>query len=176
MTEESYAKALGSRLRAIRMQQGLSLHGVEAKSDGRWKAVVVGSYERGDRAVTVARLAELADFYGVPVSELLPDGMSPAAAAAPPPRMVIDLEQLQTVPADAAAPLHRYAATIQSQRGDYNGRVLSIRQEDLRSLAVIYDRSPGDLADQFISWGVLNPEARAAAEATPHAAAASANE
>ena len=62
-----YARALGARLRAIRQQQGLSLQGVEKKSSGRWKAVVVGSYERGDRAVTVARLAELADFYGVPV-------------------------------------------------------------------------------------------------------------
>ena len=43
-----YARALGARLRAIRTQQGLSLHGVEKKSKGRWKAVVVGSYERGD--------------------------------------------------------------------------------------------------------------------------------
>ena len=68
-----YAKALGGKLRAIRQQQGLSLHGVEQKSGGRWKAVVVGSYERGDRAVTVQRLSELAVFYGVPVSELLPD-------------------------------------------------------------------------------------------------------
>ncbi|MGH3547401.1 MAG: helix-turn-helix domain-containing protein, partial [Pseudonocardiaceae bacterium] len=69
-----YAKALGSKLRGIRQQQGLSLHGVEQKSAGRWKAVVVGSYERGDRAVTVQKLAELADFYGVPVPELLPEG------------------------------------------------------------------------------------------------------
>ncbi len=38
-----YARALGGRLRAIRTQQGLSLHGVEEKSEGRWKAVVVGS-------------------------------------------------------------------------------------------------------------------------------------
>ena len=67
-----YAKTLGARLRAIRTQQGLSLHGVEEKSRGRWKAVVVGSYERGDRSVTVQKLAELADFYGVPLSEQLP--------------------------------------------------------------------------------------------------------
>jgi transcriptional regulator with XRE-family HTH domain len=156
-----YAKALGARLRAIRQQQGLSLHGVEEKSDSRWKAVVVGSYERGDRAVTVQKLAELADFYGVPVSELLPDS-SPAAATEPPPRLVIDLEQLNQVPAEKAGPLARYAQTIQSQRGDYNGRVLSIRQEDLRTLAVIYDQSPGALTEQLITWGVLNPEARRA--------------
>jgi hypothetical protein len=40
--------------------------------------------------------------------------------------------------------------------------VLSIRQEDLRSLAVIYDASPSQLTDQLIGWGVLNAEARRA--------------
>ena len=159
-----YAKALGARLRAIRTQQGLSLHGVEEKSEGRWKAVVVGSYERGDRAVTVQRLSELSDFYGVPVSELLPEGHTVATATEPTPRLVIDLEQLSSVPAQQSAPLARYAATIQSQRGDYNGRVLSIRQEDLRSLAVIYDASPSALTEQLIGWGVLNAEARRAIE------------
>ncbi len=159
-----YAKALGAKLRAIRTQQGLSLHGVEDKSQGRWKAVVVGSYERGDRAVTVQRLSELAEFYGVPVAELLPEGVS-ANGGEPAARIVIDLEQLQQVPADQAAPLARYAATIQSQRGDYNGRVLSIRHEDLRSLAVIYDASPGVLTEQLIGWGVLSPDARRAVDA-----------
>jgi transcriptional regulator with XRE-family HTH domain len=158
-----YARALGSRLRSIRTQQGLSLHGVEEKSEGRWKAVVVGSYERGDRAVTVQRLSELADFYGVPVAELLPEG-SPSGAAEPPPRLVLDLERLSSVPTEKAGPLARYAATIQSQRGDYNGRVLSIRQDDLRTLAVIYDQSPSSLTEQLIMWGVLNPEARRAVE------------
>jgi hypothetical protein len=73
---------------------------------------------------------------------------------------VLDLERLSDVPADSAAPLARYTATIQSQRGDYNGRVLSIRQEDLRSLAVIYDETPSQLTERLISWGVLNAEAR----------------
>ena len=158
-----YAKQLGAKLRAIRTQQGLSLHGVEEKSQGRWKAVVVGSYERGDRAVTVQRLAELADFYGVPVQELLP-GTTPGGAAEPPPKLVLDLERLSQVPPEKAGPLQRYAATIQSQRGDYNGKVLSIRTEDLRSLAIIYDMTPGELTEQLIDWGVLPPEARPAKE------------
>ncbi len=151
-----YGKALGARLRAIRTQQALSLHGVEEKSHGLWKAVVVGSYERGDRAVTVRRLAELAAFYGVPVAELLPEGGSNSATG-PAPRLVINLERLGEVPAERAGPLARYAASIQSQRGDYNGRMLSIRREDLRSLAVIYDESPGVLTEQLIGWGVLSP-------------------
>ncbi|MDQ1631564.1 MAG: hypothetical protein QOC80_1536, partial [Frankiaceae bacterium] len=151
------------RLRSIRTQQGLSLHGVEEKSQGRWKAVVVGSYERGDRAVTVQRLSELAEFYSVPVNELLPEREA-VIAVEQSPRIVIDLEKLATVPRDQGAPLARYAATIQSQRGDYNGRVLSIRHEDLRSLAVIYDATPTSLTEQLINWGVLQPEVRRAVE------------
>ncbi len=95
---------------------------------------------------------------------MLPDGSAVSAAGAAS-RIIIDLEQLSSVPADQAAPLARYAATIQSQRGDYNGRVLSIRQEDLRSLAVIYDASPGALTEQLIGWGVLSAEARRAVDA-----------
>ncbi|MGH3472737.1 MAG: transcriptional regulator BldD [Nocardioidaceae bacterium] len=153
-----YAKELGSRLRAIRQQQGLSLHGVEEKSKGRWKAVVVGSYERGDRAVTVARLSELAEFYGVPMSELLPGDTGPGVAAEAPPRLVLDLERLQTLTTPDSEPLLRYAASIQAQRGDYNGKVLSIRQDDLRALAVIYDEPPSRLAQRFITWGVLRTQ------------------
>ena len=159
-----YAKSLGARLRSIRQQQGLSLQGVEEKSAGRWKAVVVGSYERGDRAVTVQKLAELADFYGVPVPELLPEGRIPSGGE-PATKIVINLERLQQLPAEKVGPLARYAATIQSQRGDYNGKVLSIRTDDLRTLAVIYDVPPAVLAEQLITWGVLNADARRAVAA-----------
>jgi transcriptional regulator with XRE-family HTH domain len=154
-----YARALGARLRAIRTQQGLSLHGVEKKSKGRWKAVVVGSYERGDRAVTDQKLAELADFYGVPVSELLPEGRA-ASSATPAQKIVLNLERLFQLPPDQVGPLARYAQAIQSQRGDYNNKVLSIRGEDLRSLSIIYDLSEGELTERLIEWGVLAPDAR----------------
>jgi transcriptional regulator with XRE-family HTH domain len=151
-----YSRALGARLRAIRNQQGLSLQGVEDKSHGRWKAVVVGSYERGDRAVTVQRLSELAVFYGVPVSELLPDPR-PSSAVTSTTKIVLNLESLGSLPADEAGPLARYASTIQAQRHDYNGKVLSIRAEDLKSLAIIYDMSPDELTTRLIEWGVLSP-------------------
>ncbi len=150
-----YQKRLGGRLRAIRQQQGLTLQQVEESSQGRWKAVVVGSYERGDRAATVLKLSDLAKFYGVPVEELLPGGGPSPAAMEPPPKLILDLAKLADVDADEAAPLARYASTIQSQRGDYNGRVLSIRQDDLRTLSVIYQEQPSVLAARFIGWGVL---------------------
>ena len=154
-----YAKALGARLRAIRAQQHLSLHGVERKSGGRWKAVVVGSYERGDRAVSVQRLAELADFYGVPVSELLPkEDQRTASAASGLSKIVLNLERLSSVPADDAGPLLRFAAAIQRQRGDYGNRVLSIRGEDLRALAIMYDTSVEGLTERLVRWQVLAPD------------------
>lgn len=149
-----YSHALGARLRAVRNQQGMSLHGVEEKSEGRWKAVVVGSYERGDRAITVTKLAELAQFYNVPITDLLPD-ISTAQPNSPSAKLVIDLQRLAELPTYQAGPLARYASTIQSQRGEYSGRSLTIRAEDLRSLAVIYGIPPAELAGQLIEWGVL---------------------
>ncbi len=158
MTSE-YGKALGAKLRRIRKQQGLSLNDVERKSNGQWTAMVVGSYERADRAVTVTKLVELADFYGIPVSDLLPD----AWIYAPPPAataIVLDLQRLRELPTEHGALLARFVSAIEHQRGDYNGQVLSIRGEDLRSLAILYDRSPNELLDQFIDWEVLAPGTR----------------
>jgi transcriptional regulator with XRE-family HTH domain len=150
-----YGHQLGARLRGVRLQQNLSLHAVEQRSGGRWKAVVVGSYERGDRSVTVSRLAELADFYGVPVRRLLPttggaDDPAPAPHAG---RVVIDLERLSDSAAELA-PLRRYAASVQDRRGDWNGRVLSLRHDDVQVLAALYDCPLDELVRRLAEWGV----------------------
>lgn len=81
MTGDEYTRAVGERLRAIRVAKGLSLGDVNQASGGRWKAAIVGAYERGDRNITVARLADLAAFYGVPVTEAVP-AEEPAAERA----------------------------------------------------------------------------------------------
>ena len=156
----SYAEALGERMRAIRNQQGLSLHGVERKSRGRWKAVVIGSYERGDRAVSVTRLADIASFYGVPIHELLPDP-APKPMAEQPPRLVLDLTAIPRVPAGQSVGLVRFVSAIQARRGDYNGRVLTIRQEDLMCLAVVYDVAPAVLLRALLAWGVIHTDTQA---------------
>ena len=61
------------RLRIIRKSKGWSLQDVERNSNGKWKAVVIGSYERADRAISLKKAISLMDFYQVPVSELFPD-------------------------------------------------------------------------------------------------------
>jgi transcriptional regulator with XRE-family HTH domain len=150
-----YAKALGERLRRIRIQKGMSLHDVQESSDGRWKAAVVGAYERGDRNVTVPRLSELANFYGVPVSELIPDGKSASPQSSERRRVVLNLEGLDRVPEADRDPLSRFTAAIQVQRGDFNGRVLTIRQDDLMSLALLYQTTADELARRLDDWGLL---------------------
>jgi transcriptional regulator with XRE-family HTH domain len=62
-----------ARLRAARLARGLSLQGIEVKSGGAWKAVVIGSYERGDRMPSMERLTAYAKWLGVPTSSLVPD-------------------------------------------------------------------------------------------------------
>ncbi|HEV7206237.1 MAG TPA: transcriptional regulator [Jatrophihabitans sp.] len=161
VVSDGYAKALGTRLRAVRMQQHLSLHGVERKSDGKWKAVVVGSYERGDRAVSVQRLSELADFYGVPVSDLLPPDDSPFAGAStgtPLSRIVLNLDKVMNLTDNTADILRRFVTSIQRQRGDAHLRTLPVRHEDLRTLALMYDTTVEALTERLVRWQVLAPE------------------
>jgi transcriptional regulator with XRE-family HTH domain len=151
-----YQRRLGGRLRAIRQQQGLTLQQVEERSGGRWKAVVVGSYERGDRAVSVTKLAELSEFYNVPVSELLPKEDLPAVSGGVPAKVMLDLRRLSQSDLDPELrPVSRFAHTIQLQRGDFNGNVLTIRGEDLRALSVIYGTDPEDLIIRLEDEGVL---------------------
>ncbi|MDP9067202.1 MAG: transcriptional regulator [Actinomycetota bacterium] len=152
-----YAGQLGERLRKIRIQKGMSLQDVQQASKGKWKAAVVGAYERGDRNVTVARLSELAEFYGVPVSEILPDDdrVTPGEPLGRR-RVVLDLEGLEKVPESDRDPLSRFTHAIQIQRGDYNGRVLTIREDDLMALALLYQTSADDLSRRLGDWGLLS--------------------
>lgn len=150
----TYTREVGERLRQVRIDRGLSLQDVERRSEGRWKAAVVGSYERGDRNITATRLLELAEFYGVAPGDVLP-GEAPVRHAEDTSGIVIDLEQLDAL-GEGWRALRRYCESIQVQRGDFNRRVLSVRGDDLRALAVIQDLSPDDLLEQLRELGVLH--------------------
>lgn len=153
---DDYALSLGARLRTIRQQQGLSLQAVEQRSNGKWKAVVVGSYERGDRAITVAKLAELAGFYGVPVGHLLPDGSVRTYSGRTSKKFVIDLEAMAAMPTEVVGPLVRFVAAIQDKRGDYNGRVLTVRASDMETLALLFQTSVEEIIDRLTNWSVIH--------------------
>ena len=148
-----HAQRIGVRLRRIRNQQQLSLADVEARSGGRWKAVVVGAYERGDRAVNVERLAQLADFYGVPLTDLLPDPTE-AGRAAEADRDVLDLLALEG-DAPGLAAIARFAEHVQQRRGDRNGQVLTLRGGDLETVALTVGEPVGLLRTALRERGAL---------------------
>ena len=157
----SYAQRVGERLRAVRKQKRLSLQAVEAQSLQEFKASVLGAYERGERSISVPRLQRLAAFYNVPVDQLLPRDLAgmataPATAAAAAPsevrgsdglvddeggRVTIDLTRLDGVNAPERDLLRRYLGMIQVQRQDFNGRMLTIRADDVRAIACLFDLS-----------------------------------
>ena len=149
---------VGERLRSIRRQKGLSLHDVEARSSMEFKASVLGAYERGERAISVPRLLRLAEIYQVPGDQLLPrdadieinlNEVSDLEAG-----FTIDLVKLHALDEPEAAVLSRYAETIQLQRQDFNGRLLTIRRDDLRVLAAVLGRRPDELGVRLDELGL----------------------
>jgi transcriptional regulator with XRE-family HTH domain len=148
----SYTEEVGERLRRIRVERGLSLQDVERTSSGRWKAAVVGSYERGDRNISATRLLELAEFYEVSPAEVLPG--EPPARGVGGGSVMLDLERLERL-GERFGPLRRYLESIQVQRGDFNRQVLSIRSEDLRALSVISDSTAEELIAKLRAAEVL---------------------
>lgn len=141
----SIGAQVGERLRAIRRQKGLSLHEVEARSGQEFKASVLGAYERGERALSVSRLVRLAEIYDVPPDQLLPrdaDVEIDLTEGGPLDEgFTIDLVRLGELREPDAEALSRYAARVQVQRQDFNGRYLTVRRDDLRVLAAIFGRS-----------------------------------
>ncbi|MET0904375.1 MAG: transcriptional regulator [Acidimicrobiales bacterium] len=182
----AYAGKVGTRLRAIRRQKRLSLQDVEATSLQEFKASVLGAYERGERAISVPRLQRLARFYRVPVDQLLPGDDGPDFGPRPgdgdllidltAPRgslraegsVTLDLAAMEQADGTDAEMLARYLRMIQVQRGDFNGRVLTVRRDDLRAIACILDVTPDLAIDRLEGLGVLYAEA--AAVASPVAA------
>ncbi len=158
---QAYARRVGDRLRVIRRQKKLSLQDVEAQSEQEFKASVLGAYERGERAISVPRLERLARFYAVPVDQLLPrsspmtDGVvdltdRTGRAAG----VTLDLTRLDQVVGPEGEMLGRYLSMIQVQRQDFNGRVLTVRQDDLRAIACILGTQVEDTVDRLHDLGL----------------------
>jgi transcriptional regulator with XRE-family HTH domain len=152
-----YNVRVGERLRAIRRQKKLSLQEVEANSHEEFKASVLGAYERGERSISLPRLRRLADLYDVPIEQLLPkeveltDGRSSTEST----KLAIDLVKLANIEGSGFATLSRYLSMIQVQRGDFNGKVLTVRADDVRAIAVMLDVAIADVRTHLEEIGIL---------------------
>ena len=98
------------------------------------------------------RLQRLARFYRVPVDQMLAHddelGLPSANGNVPVVDLTervrrrpvtLDLQAIEQMGGHEGEMLKRYLGIIQWQRGDYNGRMLTIRRDDLRTVACIFD-------------------------------------
>jgi transcriptional regulator with XRE-family HTH domain len=167
-----YAKSVGLRLRSVRRQKRLSLQAVERTSREEFKASVLGAYERGERTISVPRLQRLAQIYAVPVDQLLPTDtshpLSRAAAASAAGRdagsgdgsvrkITVDLVRLNEATGPERDLLRHFLASVQVQRQDFNGQVITIRDGDLRVMASMFGRSVDALEERLGELGLLRP-------------------
>lgn len=152
----TYNEMVGARLRSIRRQRGLSLQDVQRLSAGEFKAAVVGAYERGERALSLPRLHRLAAFFQVPVTQFLPQDEPGEGVPSPMPAggVSIDLDAIEGLSGVEAEIFDRFLRSIQLMRRDFNGRVLTIRRNDLRLLALLLGHSEESFAERMASLGV----------------------
>ena len=78
----------------------------------------------------------------MPVDQLLPrraDDPGGAEGTGPRPKLAIDILKLTQLSGAPFEMLTRFLRMIQVQRQDFNGRVLTIRQDDKRAIAAMLD-------------------------------------
>ena len=121
------------QLRAIRKSKGWSLQDVEDHSNGKWKAVVVGSYERSDRAISLKKAIALMDFYQVPISELFPESIPKIIARS----ITLDLAKINASLMPQTEKLRNFTRVLSNRRKDWNGYILTIRDNDLAFLSLL---------------------------------------
>jgi transcriptional regulator with XRE-family HTH domain len=160
----SYTRAVGERLRSLRRQRGLSLLAVEEASAREFKASVLGAYERGERVISVLRLQRLAQFYRVPVDQVLPrpgpptsmddSGETNAARFAPQRPLTLDLARLHATESIEGQVIRRYVNAIQSQRAGFQGSVIAIRAEDLQVIGRFLERNETAMEMRLVELGL----------------------
>ncbi len=135
-------------LRQLRKTRGFTLRGVEEASNGRIKGVVLGSYERASRSMSIKRAIEIADFYQVPLAFLLGIKESQISTLAQT-SFIIDLRRASEMARksdDAAVLLFiDYLREIVRKRNDFNGEILSLRICDRENLQLILHKDHAQL-------------------------------
>ena len=156
-TSDLAIEKIAASLRAIRKGRGMTLKDVEKNSRGKWKAVVIGSYERCDRALSLNKAVQLASFYKVPLDELL--GItSPVKSEHS--RFTFDMRALSKNENPGLISLKRFLNALVTARRDWNGEVFSIRGADLAAVSALLAIPEIRLRDELVAHGLLFTELR----------------
>jgi transcriptional regulator with XRE-family HTH domain len=131
-------RSLGASIRSVRVERGLTLREVAARTHGALRPSSIGSYERAERSLSVHSLVVLAEALGEAPESLL----SAALALTEPTRssVTIDLNLLPDV--DVGKQVAAFAHTIRARRGDYVSRVVTLRAGDVEVIATRAGTAP----------------------------------
>lgn len=136
----SHTQSLGHTLREIRLSRKWSLKDFEIASHGLIKDVVLGSYERGSRSISVSKLHIISATYGVPISAFFAKDKSDQPALNND-RVIIDLRKVQKAldnsKSDLCVLLDQFTQSIINLRRDWNGEILSLRSSDITFLSMM---------------------------------------
>ena len=156
-TEISPAQ-VGARLRSIRRSRSLSLSEVELLSQGELKAVVLGSYERGSRNLTIKRAIEIARIYNIPVAEILSEKSGAVSTTVP--RLMLDIRALQRGAVieselNTRAKLSQFLRKIVEDRQDWNGEIITLRESDLGTISLLLQLEKAEIVQWLRTSGIL---------------------
>jgi len=155
--QKRYAELVGERLRRLRVERGLSLQEVCARSGGSFVVSTLSAYERGKRSLSLERLYELAAIYGESPTTILDvdeaPGLKNAVNTSAPLR--INLRNLTKLAPEERRPLETYLAFLRELRNDPAQDVLTIRKDDLGYLSGLYGVRPQVLKDFLEKEGIL---------------------
>ena len=130
---------ISARIRAQRKARSLTLQDIERLSNGRIKAVVMGSYERGSRAISLARTIEIANLFTIPLSELIEESKNPERGSND--QLIFDLRKLReislAVTGNEISKINAFVSAICARRRDWNGEILTLRSGDLDTLTLV---------------------------------------
>jgi transcriptional regulator with XRE-family HTH domain len=144
MTINDQINQFQNRLRRIREGKKLTLAQAAELSKGAVTAIALGSYERGDRSISIGKLLTIAEMYGVPISELF----TPSDKEVINSTTTLDIRKLKRSNSELSNQVSSVVRRITQLRSDWNGEIISLRATDITNLFVFSGIS-GDQLDSI---------------------------
>ena len=147
------------KLRKLRQLKGFTLDEIEKATAGEFKSVVLGAYERGTRAISLARLERISTFYQVPLIFFFAAENEKSTRE----RWIFDLRQIRKVlelgnEERQVLSVIALVKAIATQRNDWGGEFLTIRESDREITTQLLSFGNLELEDDLIMKKLLlNP-------------------
>jgi len=109
----------------------------------------MGSYERGSRAISLARTIEIANLFAIPLSELIEEPRKIEGGGNG--LLIFDLRKLREISSSSdrveISRIKAFISAICARRRDWNGEVLTLRSGDLDTLTLVLEMTFAEVED-----------------------------